>query len=228
MGLKNSEGFWPILPFPVLPFQCLWPNPVPLPVLSLSQGLKVAAGDIPGQLQWQKTLRELLSAMGKLNKIKVVLIKLIIFLKRRVSLEKERKEKIPIFAPSRAKPRTPSQGTADTKKNQNIAFSRSCWTKPGSFALQSSPYLEAALSLLPSPCSTCEINVYFCAQLLPVPHVLPGKWRALFIPNGFIGASGSANQFPNEVLRYPRNQGWQTEICWLKLIARQDERQGRP
>lgn len=62
-----------------------------------------------------------------------------------------------------------------TPKNQNIAPSSSCWINPGSFALRSSPYLEATPSLLPSPCSTGEIKVYFCAQLLPVPHVLPGR-----------------------------------------------------
>lgn len=64
------------------------------------------------------------------------------------------------------------------KEIQNIASSSSCWIKPGSFSLQSSPYLEAAPSLLPSPCSTCEINVCFCAQLLPAPHVLPGKMKS--------------------------------------------------
>lgn len=76
---------------------------------------------------------------------------------------------------SQAEPTTPSLGTADTKKNQNISPSSSFWIKPGSFSLQSSPYLEAAPSPLPSPCSSCEINVYFCAQLLPVPHVPAGK-----------------------------------------------------
>lgn len=66
-------------------------------------------------------------------------------------------------------------GHSRHQKNQNIAPSSSCWITPGSFAPRSSPYLEATPSLLPSPCSTGEINVYFCARLLPVPHVLPGK-----------------------------------------------------